>query len=185
MKVLCIGHPGYADFEVGHALFLLSKVGGAIVDTVTVKDQKVRSLGGLVTEPTHTLKEIDVSDYQAIVIPGGDHFVKEEGVLNVLQKADENKVLIASICASAVWLGEAGVLNGRSFTCLPHTYEHHMDVFEGSRYTGNPVEVDQHIITANGFAYAPFAMKVADELDVFRNRSQREHLEDLVHGRGE
>ena len=66
--------------------------------------------------------EIDVSDYDALAIPGGDYkygFFEEaydERFLELIRAFDENKKIIASVCVAALPIGKSGVLAGRNAT---------------------------------------------------------------------
>ncbi|WP_088006837.1 DJ-1/PfpI family protein [Indiicoccus explosivorum] len=159
--VLFLAYPHYADFEIGHALFLLRKTAKAKVITATVDGEPVESLGGLQTVANGLLSDFDIQRFDLILISGGDGvdtILNDESVRTALQDAVSFGVPIASICASALLLGKAGILDGRDFTCLPHTYENHQELFSKARYTGNAIETSENIITAKGTAFAEFAV---------------------------
>ena len=73
--------------------------------------------------------------------------------------------MIASICASpAVVLAPFGVLDGKKATCFPAP--DFVDVL-GKSYTGKNVEIDGHVITANGPKSAmEFALKICKYLQL-------------------
>ncbi|MDQ0271382.1 4-methyl-5(b-hydroxyethyl)-thiazole monophosphate biosynthesis [Cytobacillus purgationiresistens] len=175
MKVLFLAYPQYADFEIGHVLFLLRKVGKAEIVTVTVNGLPVESIGGLKVHAETKLTEIKVNEFDLILISGGDgigEMIDEESVSQVLQAAVKQSIPIASICASAVLLGKAGLLKGKSFTCLAHTYERNHHLFEGATYTGENILVENNIITAKGTAFAEFATATCQLLDLFPTKDQ-------------
>jgi 4-methyl-5(b-hydroxyethyl)-thiazole monophosphate biosynthesis len=185
-NVLFVAYPEYADFEVAHALFMLKKVGKSSITTVTVDGKPVKSLGGLTTEAQQSCSNVSVQDYDLVLLSGGDGVNavwEDRGLSDLLQNAHRRRVPIASICASALLLAKAGVLDGKEFTCLPHTYEYHKDVFRGAQYTGADVKRDGTIITAKGIAYADFTMAVGDILGVFRDDIQRKKLQGFVLGK--
>ncbi|WP_249870602.1 DJ-1/PfpI family protein [Oceanobacillus saliphilus] len=101
-----------------------------------------------------------------------------------LKEAYSMGIPIASMCASATLLGEAGILQGHKFTCLPHTYEHNKDKFIGAVYTGEKVETGNNIITAKGSAFPEFTIAVGDLLGMWRNEQQAEKALQFCKGNG-
>lgn len=162
MKALVILFHVYADFEISHSLFLLRKVAKMEIVTASVDGLPVTSIGGLKTTIDVSLENLNIKDYQLILIPGGDgidnELLNNKWLIQQIQSAFQSRIPIASICASALMLGKAGILSGERFTCLPHTYNKYQSLFESSDYTGQPIEVNNRIITAKGTAFAAFAI---------------------------
>lgn len=113
--------------------------------------------------------QLDMNNYDGIVIPGGMpgavNIANDEYVKNALIKANNEGKMIASICASpAVVLSPLGILDGRKATCFPAS-----DFVDelGKSYTGKNVEVDGHVITANGPKSAmEFALEICKYLQL-------------------
>ena len=113
--------------------------------------------------------QLDMNNYDGIVIPGGMpgavNIANDEYVKKAIIKANNESKMIASICASpAVVLAPLGVLNGRKATCFPAS-----DFVDelGKSYTGKNVEVDGHVITANGPKSAmEFALEICKYLQL-------------------
>ena len=69
-----------------------------------------------------TYDEIDVSEYDALAIPGGfEEFgfyedAYDERFLNLIQEFDRSHKSIASICVGALPIGASGILKGRKAT---------------------------------------------------------------------
>jgi putative intracellular protease/amidase len=177
IKVLFLAYPGYVDFEIGHSLFFLRKLGGAKVITATLDGGAVESIGGLVTQAQIVLSQADPRDYDLVLISGGDEvaqMINNVQVSEFLQKSNELQKPIAAMCASSTLLGKAGLLKGHHFTCTKSTYDRFKDVFVGAEYTGSPIEVVDNLITAQGTAFAEFTLAVIDQLDLWKNQNQRE-----------
>ncbi|MBN6889497.1 DJ-1/PfpI family protein [Cytobacillus horneckiae] len=177
MRVLFLAYPEFADFEIGHVLFLLRKIGKAEIVTSTVTGEAVTSLGGLKVMADCSVAEVDVTQFNLILVSGGDgiaEVLENETVSALLQSAVNHSILIASICASALLLGKAGVLHGGSFTCLTHTYEKNIELFAGANYTGEDIAVWHHVITAKGTAFAEFAVETCNQLGMFQTNEQYE-----------
>ena len=114
-------------------------------------------------------ENFDMDDYDGIVIPGGMpgavNIANDEHVIKALNKANKDKKMIASICASpAVVLEPLGILDGRKATCF------NAPVFVeklGKSFTGKGVEIDGHVITANGPKSAlDFALEICKYLNL-------------------
>lgn len=167
INVLFLAYPQYADFEIAHALFLLRKIGKAKITTVSVNGKSVESVGGLRTHVEFSISEINVKNFDLILIAGGDgvrEIIDEEIVISMLSSAYILDIPIASICASATLLAKAGILNGRKFTCLTSTYENNKTLFKNSTYSGEDIEVEKSIITAKGTAFAEFAVSICQQM---------------------
>ena len=168
-------YPQYADFEIAHALFLLKKLGKAKITTVSVDGNPVESIGGLWTQVESSLSDINATNFDLILISGGDgirEIIDEEAVTSMITNAYNASIPIASICASATLLAKSGILDGQKFTCLPSTYEQYKSLFENALYTGTDIEIGQSVITAKGTAFAEFAVSVCRQIGLLHEQEQ-------------
>ncbi len=103
-----------------------------------------------------TISEVNVNDYDALAIPGGDHLygylseAYDDRFLNLINAFNDSKKAIASICVGALPIGKSGALKGRKAT----TY-HLMDGYRqkelaalGVDVVNEPVIIDDNIITS-------------------------------------
>lgn len=177
-KILFIAYNQYADFEVAHTLFFARKVGKYEIVTATLTGENVMSLGGLITCPQVKIEEADVRNYDLVLISGGDgisELLNEKCLTALLQNAYSLKIPIAAICASAAFLGKAGLLKGKSFTCLPNTVENFQDAFLDANYTGESIHVSDGLITAKGTAFPEFTISVGETLNMWSSENQKEN----------
>ena len=122
-------------------------------------------LGKSIT-PHIMITDVKAEDYDAIIFVGGkgatcywDDPLAHKIIHNTVQL---NKI-IAAICIAPVTLANAGVLRGKKATVWK-TEENKLTA-KGAIYTGNRVEYDGKIITANGPTSATqFARSVIKEL---------------------
>lgn len=126
---------------------------GAVCDTVSVCDRYVTGSHGIIFKADKLLDEFNENDYDAIILPGGMPGAKILGecslVIRTVESFDAQHKIIGAICAApAVVLGMNGLSVGRKVTCYPS--DSFINVLEGADYTGNNVETDQNLITANG-----------------------------------
>ena len=175
MNILFLAFSKYADFEIAHPLFFLRKVGKASVTTCTLDGNPVESIAGLITMPQFALEKVHVEKYDLILLPGGDgiaEIMNEPSIHALLKQAHSLEIPIASICASAVLLGKAGILDGVNFTCTQGTYNHFNVAFKNGIYTGSNIEVGTGFITAQGTAFAEFAVEVGKMVGLWSDNAQ-------------
>src|SRR5690625_8012358 len=100
-KILLRLHEHYADFQIGHILLFLNKLGRTNITTVSIDGTEVTSLGGLKVVPDTSLENIRVNEYDLLLIPGGDGIhlsVFNEKLTNSMKSAYEANAFIASMC---------------------------------------------------------------------------------------
>lgn len=69
-----------------------------------------------------TFDEIDVADYDALVVPGGrapEYLRLNAKVLDIVRHFEKTNKPIAALCHGAQLLAAAGVLKGRKLNCYP------------------------------------------------------------------
>ena len=150
------------------------------------KIKRVPKVGSLVSTPmgegtvvaAHILKEeVSKENLDGVILPGGmpgtlnlqkDLFVEE-----MVLYANENKKLVAAICAAPMILGELGVLEDKMATCYPGFETH----FCGGRYTGELVQVCENVIKGKGAGAALFFG--AEIVEYFKPQLGKELLEEM------
>lgn len=112
-----------------------------------------------------TLDEIDLDEYDYLVLPGGmpgtTHLRRDERVCDAVREFATKKH-VAAICAAPSILGELGLLVGRRATCFPGFEE----TFPAGTYAGGKTVVkDGNIITASAMGQAlPFALAILEDI---------------------
>jgi protease I len=101
------------------------------------------------------IANVDPTEYDAVVFVGGAGaatFFDDPVAHHIARSAVERNVVLAAICIAPSTLAHAGLLEGRTATA----FESQADdlVAHEADYTGEPVEVDGKIVTANGPAAA-------------------------------
>ncbi|MBM6953418.1 DJ-1 family glyoxalase III [Enorma phocaeensis] len=113
----------------------------------------------------YTLDEVDMSEYDYIVLPGGmpgtTNLRRDQRVCDLVSEFASTKH-VAAICAAPSILGELGLLIGRKATCFPG-FE---SSFPAGTFAGpKTVVVDGNIITASAMGQAlPFALAVLEDI---------------------
>ena len=106
---------------------------------------------GLRIKPDILIENAQVEDYDAIIFVGGTgatEYFNNSIAHQIVQKAYKQNKVLAAICIAPVTLANAGVLSGKKATVWKS--ERKTLEAKGAIFTGNSVEVDGKIITANG-----------------------------------
>jgi 4-methyl-5(b-hydroxyethyl)-thiazole monophosphate biosynthesis len=120
---------------------------------------------GVKLVPDTTWEQINPGDFGILLLPGGfggtEAFMAHAGVQQALQDFDAQGKWIGCICAAALALNEAGILEGKKFTCYPGVEQKlpaHIQPLD------EVVVVDGHLISSQGPGTAfEFALKVIAE----------------------
>lgn len=156
-------------FEMVEGLSVVDVLDRAKVncDTASIKTVKeVKSSHGVVILADKLLDEVNLEEYDAVVLPGGI-----PGALNL---RDDNRVIelvksyynrgkiVAAICAGPIVLNKAEILNGKDVTSHPSV----KDEFRNSNYIEDKkVVVCDNVITSRGAGTAfYFGLSILKEL---------------------
>jgi 4-methyl-5(b-hydroxyethyl)-thiazole monophosphate biosynthesis len=120
---------------------------------------------GVKLDPDTTWDQINPDDFDVLVLPGGfggtEALMKHAGVQQALRDFDEKKKWVGSICAAALALHAAGILEGKKFTCYPGV---EAKLPPDVQPVNDIVVVDGHLITSQGPGTAfEFALKIIEE----------------------
>lgn len=113
---------GFEEVEAITPVDLLRRAG---VDVLTVGITGKTVFGGhnIGIEADITLDEMDLTNLEMIVLPGGLGGVAScrasEGALNALKFAWENGKYVAAICAGPTVLADLHITDGKEVTCYP------------------------------------------------------------------
>ena len=166
MKVLMIYANGFEDVEAIATRDVLVRAGFDIYDAkIDDNEQLVISSHKVALYGFKSLKNINLHEFDAVIIPGGSR-----GVMNLLNSDEVNEIVkeaykldkyVCAICAGPMVLSKAGILEGHTYTCYPGC-----EVGLLGTYTGKEVEVSNKIITARSMMYSiPFGLKIIELLD--------------------
>lgn len=149
-KALLITGPGFDDTEGLYSYHRLIEE-GFTVDVATSNDQDVTGKhGGNILKVTVKAKEISVSNYEIIIIPGGlegpDRVRQNQTLLEVVKQAYKKNKIIGAICHGPWVLISAGITKGKKATCYVGMKDDLIN--SGAKYTGSEIEIDGTIVTA-------------------------------------
>lgn len=139
---------GFEDCEGLITIDMLRRA-GVPVDSVSITDDPVvETSHGVRLFADKLWKEIDPSDYDVLILPGGKvgtmNLESFEPLKQALKAHFEKGKLTCAICAAPSVLGHLGILNGRHYTSFPAfadesyggIYEMELAVEDGNVITG-------------------------------------------------
>lgn len=129
---------------------------------------------GIAFEADISKQDVDFSELDGIVLPGGvkgtENLGVDETVLEMIREFTREDKLVAAICAAPSVLGLNHILEGRHATCHPG-WE---DKLLGAICEEDDVVCDGNVITSRGMGTAiPFALAIVDH---FTDVSTVEHV---------
>ncbi len=134
--------------------------------TVSVSEKIVHGAHGIDVAADITAKEFDITKpFDCVMLPGGmpgtKNLDKSSLVKEVLNKAAEEDLVIAAICAAPMIIGKMGLLKGKNAVCYPG-FENDL---LGANIVNEPCVKDRNFLTGKGpGAVYPFAFALCDVL---------------------
>jgi 4-methyl-5(b-hydroxyethyl)-thiazole monophosphate biosynthesis len=173
MKVLVPLAEGFEEIE---AITIMDILRRAEIDVTSVYIKKNPVMGAhhIEVSADKSIDEVNSSNFDVIVLPGGmpgsTNLKNDERVNKLIKDIHAKKGYISAICAAPIVPGHAGLLDGKNATCYPG-FENQLG---HANYTGDPVTVDDNIITGKGPGCAiPFALKL---VEIIKNKNLSEQL---------
>lgn len=113
---------GFEEVEAMTPVDLLRRAGISVL-TVGIDGKTVRGGHGIAIEADILLEEMDLTDLDMIVLPGGLGGVASirasQAALDAVRFAWENGKFVAAICAAPTILAELSITKGRQAVCYP------------------------------------------------------------------
>lgn len=141
---------------------------GARVVTASTRRGTCHGKLGATAEAELAVAEADALDYDAVIFIGGagsQVFFDDPYAQSLARAARTHQRVLAAICIAPSILARAGLLNGWPATA----FESQRDDLEahGAIWTGEPVTIQGHVITASGPAAArDFGIAIAEALGI-------------------
>ena len=113
---------GFEETEAIAPLDLMRRAGIRVM-TVGINGKTVYGGHGIGVEADITLDEMDLTDLEMIVLPGGLGGVASirasQAAMDAIRFAKENNKFTAAICAGPTVLADLGITDGKDATCYP------------------------------------------------------------------
>ena len=124
------------------------------------KEEAYESKSGMKFKSTHKVAEVNVEDYEGLVIPGGyspDHMRRVEGMVDLVKEFDKKDKPIAAICHAGWMLASAVDLKGKKVTSFPSIKDDLTNA--GAEWVDEEIVVDGNIITSRNPGDLPVFVK--------------------------
>ena len=173
-KILLLLYPACISFETMLAVEVLGQA--FPVEVVTTNNEVHTDASGLKLEPHLTFAELQLDDYAALLVPGGnpDGIVGDARVQQLVCETHTKGIVIGGICAGVVVLADSGILRGQTIT---HNYtekyapkevvEFTLRFWESTEYVDTLCVESGGIVTAMPNGYIDFATTLAQKLGVY------------------
>ena len=148
VKVLTIVSDDFDDLELWYPILRLQEAGATVDIAGEKKNHTYLGKYGLSVESNQSFSELDISDYDGILIPGGwapDYLRRLEPVLEFVKYMDENNKVIGQICHAGWVLSSADILKGRHVTStlgIKHDLMH-----AGAHWVNEAAVADDNLIS--------------------------------------
>lgn len=149
-RALVISAEDFEDFEFGYPYYRLQEAENVEVDVATPDGEEVEGEYGYSFDADLKVEEVEVSDYDAVVLPGANSpenlRMNCEEAIGLVERFDEEGKVVASVCHAAQVLISAGIVEDRDATCWWGV----MDDLEaaGANVKDRSVVVDGNLVTS-------------------------------------
>lgn len=147
-KILILVDELYEDIEFQYPKIRLGEENISVIGAGLEKKQ-YHGKKGSTTEPEIIFSEIDMDEYEGVIIPGGfapDFLRRYDWVINLLKKYNNENKLIAFIC-HAGWVPiSANILRDRKATSLYAIKDDMINA--GTIWEDSPVVIDKNFVSS-------------------------------------
>ena len=148
-KVVLLVENNYEDLELWVPYYRLKEEGAEVTIVGTGSSQTYTSKHGYPVEVNKEAKQIDMSKYDGVVIPGGyapDMMRRFPEMVKIVREADQKGKIIAAICHAGWMLVSAGILKGKKVTGVSAIRDDLVNA--GANYVDEEVVRDGNLITS-------------------------------------
>ncbi|MFQ5912864.1 MAG: type 1 glutamine amidotransferase domain-containing protein [Nitrospinota bacterium] len=148
-KVAVLAENLYQEMELWYPVYRFREAGSKVHVIGTGSADNYTSKHGYPVKVDHSVDEVSVDDYDAVIIPGGyapDLMRRKPAMVDFVRKANEQGKIVAAICHAGWMLCSADVVRGRTATCF-HSVKDDL-INAGAHYVDEEVVVDGNLITS-------------------------------------
>jgi protease I len=148
-KVLIMLDEGVEESEFIYPYYRFQEEGYEVVVCASKAKETYFGKHGVPFRSEISPKDLNVEDYEAVIIPGGrapDKMRVDAGLVKIVKEAFEKGKVIAAICHGPQMLIEADVLRGKKATCWKSVATDLKNA--GATFLDAQVVVDGNIVTS-------------------------------------
>lgn len=150
--LMIIAPHGFRDEELLIPKEILERAGHKVKVASIARGKATGSMGAIV-ETDFAIYEANSDFFDCVIVvggPGSPVLAEKQEVLSLVEKANNQKKIVAAICLGPMTLAKAGVLAGKKATTFPDKKAIDMLRDGGALYTTQPVVIDENVVTADG-----------------------------------
>lgn len=137
---------GFEEIEAITTVDLLRRANVPLTTVSLAGKPLVLGAHNIAVEADCMMQDVDFSDAEMLILPGGaTKLIDHADLCELLRAHNDHDGLIAAICAAPSVLGRLGILEGKQATCYPGFEE-----YLGESYIGGLVVESKNVITAKG-----------------------------------
>lgn len=164
MKIAQIMVNDFEDVEALTTIDLLRRA-NIEIDTIALYDKlEIKSAHNVEMKCDKKVSDVKLDDYDGYILPGGpgtNLYYKSELLKDVLKKANQDKKLIAAICAAPSYLADLGILKNHKATSFPSVEAILID--NDVKFEKAKVVVEGNFITAQALGSAiDFSLQIIE-----------------------
>jgi protease I len=148
-KVVLLVENNYQDLEFWVPYYRLKEEGVEVTVVGSGSSRTYTSKYGYPIDAEKEAKEIDMSKYDGVVIPGGyapDLMRRYPEMVRIVKEAHQKGKMVAAICHAGWMLVSAGILKGKKVTGVVAIKDDLINA--GARYVDEEVVKDGNLITS-------------------------------------
>ena len=148
-RMVLLAENNYEDMELWVPYFRLKEEGAEVTIVGTGSSPSYTSKHGYPVQVNKEAKEIDMSKYDGVVIPGGyapDLMRRYPEMVKIVKDAHQKGKVIAAICHAGWMLASAGIVKGKKVTSFFAIKDDLVNA--GANYVDAEVVRDGNLITS-------------------------------------
>ncbi|MBV7271819.1 DJ-1 family glyoxalase III [Clostridium thailandense] len=164
-KAIVLLAKGFEEVEALAVVDVLRRGGVHCITCSINGEEEILGSHSIHVKANNLLEKTDIDKYDALIIPGGmpgaASLRDSKKVIELVKKFNNEKKLLAAICAGPIVLAKADIISGKRITCYPG-FENELGEIT---YCEDIVVQDDNIITSRGPATALyFGFKILENL---------------------
>lgn len=179
MTIALFYYDGFAEFEIALASLLLRNkheiISIALENRAYTSEEQQRFC------VDKTLHEVDLDSIDLLIIPGGNPalLADNQELKDFVESLVRKNKKVGGICGGASLLAAFGILNGKRCTGDTSGVDRtsaEAKYYAGAQVSDEHVVVDGNIVTAQGQAYAEFAVELGYQTGVYQSQEECEEV---------
>ena len=148
-RVAVLAEDYYENLELWYPVLRLQEAGAKVTIVGPKAGEVYKSKEGYPAKADLSMEDARASEFDAVIVPGGyapDRMRRHQAMLRLVRETFQAGKVVASICHAAWVPISAGILKGKTMTCVSAVKD---DVINaGANYVDKEVVVDGNLISS-------------------------------------